>query len=298
MMFSLADILLGFALPAVLCGVILLAAWWPWRREEAPDGRWAGAIAIGAGYAIAYARLVGDLHFPPASADNWIVYLMPVVMLLGVAFCRLPRAALPRVAAVLVLSALLSWLVIKPLISGDFTRTLAALQIAASAVAMTAWWLVVNELARRGPRMLAPAVVVLVSAGASVILGEGGLAIRGGLPLAALAGIALAATVVAAIIPRFRLSGGGTLAITIILFGTFLYAYFYVAEPTPRLLAAMPILAVSPVLAWVAWLPGIRRRPIWQRGLIAFVLVLLTVGSAVALVEWPDHAPAQNDASL
>ena len=297
-MFSLTDILVGFALPAVLCGMILLAAWWPWRRGATPDGRWAGAIAIGAGYAIAYGRLVGDLHFPPASVDNWIVYVMPVVMVLGVAFCRLPRAALPRVAAVVVVSAIVSWFIIKPLIGSELTRNVAAAQIAASAVAMTAWWLVVNELARRGPRMLAPAVVVLVSAGASVVLGEAGLAIRGGLPLAALAGIALAATVVAAIIPRFRLNGGGTLAVTVILFGTFLYAYFYMAEPTPRLLAAMPILAGSPVLAWVAWFPGIRRRPIWQRGMIAFVLVLLAVGSAVALVEWPGHPVADDAISL
>ena len=296
-MFTLTDILVGFALPAVVCGVILLAAWQPWLGH-ARDGRWAGAIAIGAGYSIAYVRLVGDLHFPPASVDNWIVCMMPVVMVLGILFCRLPPAPLLRLAAVLVVSVVLSWLLIKPLIGGEMTSGAAALQIAAGAFAMTSWWLVLNELARHGPRMTAPGIVVIVATGASVVLSENGLAIRGGLPLAALAAMALAAAIIAAITPRFKLAGGGTLAVTVIVFGTFLYAYFYVAEPTPRLLAAMPILTGSPALAWLAWLPCVRCRPAWQRGVVALAAVLLAVAGAVALVEWPGHAPTADSAEL
>jgi drug/metabolite transporter (DMT)-like permease len=285
-MFTLTDILVGFALPAVACAVILLLAWQPWRGQGRRDGRWAGAIAIGVAYAIAYIRLVGDLRFPPASPDNWIIYLLPVVMLLGVLFCMLPPAPLLRLAGVLAVSVALAWLLLKPLIGVDTPPLGAGLQIAAASIAMTAWWLLLNELARRGPRLTAPAIVVLVAAGGSLVLGENGLAIRGGLPLAALAAIALAATVVAALTHGFKLAGGGTLAVSLILFGTFLYAYFYLPEPTPRMLAAMPLLVSSPALAWLAWLPRVRHRPAWQRGLLALAAVLLAIAAAVVLVEW------------
>jgi hypothetical protein len=295
-MFTLTDIVVGFALPAVVCGLILLAAWQPWRRQSPRDGRWAGAIAIGTAYVVAYARLVGDLHFPPSSPDNWIIYLMPVVMVVGVLFCRMPQAPLVRLGTVVIVCVALVWLLVKPVIGPETSLATKVFEIGAASIAMTAWWLVLNELARHGPRMTAPAIGVLVAAGASVVLGDNGLAIRGGLPLAALAAILLITTIVAAITPRFRLAGGGTLAVTLILFGTFLYAYFYVFEPSPRLLAAMPILAGSPVLAWLAWLPGIRRRAAWQRGVIAIVAVLIAIAGAVALVEWPGHVTAANAA--
>ena len=295
--FTFSDIIVGFVLPAVVCAAILVAAWQPWRRESARDGRWAGAIAIGAAYASAYARLVGDFQFPPSSADNWIVYLMPVAMVLGVLFCRLPRAPWVRLGAVAAACVALVWLLLKPLIGSEFSTADAACHIAAGAVAMTLWWLLLNQLARSGPRMLAPVILFFMAAGAAAILADSGLAVRGGFPLGALALALVTAAIIAAITPRFSLAGGGTLATTLVLFGTMIYAYFYIAEPTPRLTAALAIVLASPALAAVIWLPGLRRRPSWQRGVLGSAVVLLAVAVAVALVELHPAPSESQDAT-
>lgn len=76
------------------------------------------------------------------------------------------------------------------------------------------------------------------------------------------------------------------LAITIALFGTMLYGYFYIyPDPTPRLTAAMATVLASPILAWSAWLPWLRRRSPWLRGALGAASAALGVAAAVALVE-------------
>ena len=296
---STADIIVGILIPAVVCAAILLAAWRPWPRAAPPDGRWAGAIAIGAAYAIAYAKLVGDFQFPPTSADNWIVYLMPAAMIGGLLFCLLPLPPWSRVVAVAGLAVALVWLLLKPLIGSDISGPAAAGRIAAGAVAMTVWWVLINQLARHGPRMLAPLVLLLAAAGGAVILGDNGLAQRGGEVFVALAAILAACAVVSAITPRFRLAGGGTLAAALALFGTMLYGYYYIyPDPTPRLIAAMALVPAAPLLAWAAWLPGLRSRTPWIRGAAAVILVVLGVGAAIALAELPSHQPVSSETDV
>src|SRR5579864_5336408 len=112
---SIPDILVGLVLPAFVTGLILILAWRPWRAGRFIDGRWAGALAIGAGYAIAYARFVGDFHFPPTSADNWIVYLLLPVALVGALGCWLRPGPIVWLIAELLLSAALIWLLLRPL---------------------------------------------------------------------------------------------------------------------------------------------------------------------------------------
>lgn len=296
---SQAEIIVGIIVPAVVCGAILLAAWRPWRRAKPRDGRWAGAIAIAAAYAIAYAKLVGDFQFPPTSADNWIVYLMPAAMIGGVLFCLLPLPPWSRVVAVAGLAVALLWLLLKPLIGSEFSCTAAAGRIAAGAVAMTVWWVLINQLARHGPRMLAPLILMLAAAGGAVILGDNGLAQRGGMVLAALAAILAACAVVCALAPRFRLAGGGTLAATLALFGTLLYGYYYIyPDPTPRLIGAVALVLAAPLLAWAAWLPVLHRRTGWLRGAVAVILVVLGVGAAVGLAELGNRQPASSETDV
>src|ERR1700730_2436548 len=97
-MLTPADIMIGLVLPALVCAVVLLAAWRSWRRTSNRDGRWAGGLAIGAAVAIAYSRFVGDYQFPPTASDNWIAYFMAVAAVAGILFCRLPPAPWPRLA--------------------------------------------------------------------------------------------------------------------------------------------------------------------------------------------------------
>lgn len=290
------DILLGLALPAMVCAGVLLAAWQPWRRASARDGRWAGAIAIGAAYAIAYARLVGDFHFPPTDSDDWIAYVMPVAMVVGVLFCRLPRAPWVRLATVEAIALALIWLLVRPLIGNEFSGMAAAGRIGAGSVAMTLWWVAVNQLARSGPRVMTPVILFLAAAGGAVVLGDNGLAQRGGVTLGALAVILAASAAVAAVTSRFSLAGGGTLATTLVLFGTMLYGYYYIyPDPTPRLITAMAIVLVAPMLAWIGWLPPLRRGPSWVRASFAVALVLLGVAAAVVVAESASRQPAAGE---
>jgi hypothetical protein len=282
-MFTATDIVVGFVLPGVVCAVILVLAWRPWRRgERAVDGRWAGAIAIGVGYAIGYWRLVGDLRFPPSSPDNWILYLMPVVMGVGVLFCSMPPAPKTRVLCVLVVCALLNWLLIKPLVGEGMSRLVGGMWVVGGALGMTVWWLGLNKIARRGPRVLGPAVAMMVAAGAAAILGDGGLALRGGFPLGVLA-VELAATcVIAAWAKQFSLAGGGTTAVTLVVLGTVLYGYHYIyPEPGGRMVGGLAVVLAAPALGSVIALPRVRRLAPWARTVVGAGAVALAVATGV-----------------
>jgi hypothetical protein len=284
-MFTAADILVGFVLPAVACGAILMGAWRPWQRSvQARDGRWAGAIAIGVGYSIAYTRLVGDLSFPPGSADNWILYFMPVAMGVGLLFCAVGRAPLLRVLVVMAVCAVLNWLLLRPLIGESMAVRVVALWIAAGTIAMTLWWVLLTWISRSGPRLLGPVIAMIVAAGGAVILGNGGLAQRGGFTLGALAVVMGATVVVAAISPQFSLAGGGALAVMLVVWGTMVYGYHYIyPEPGWHMTSAMGIVLAAPALAGVIRLPSLRRRSAWVRGMAGTAAVLVAVAAGVVL---------------
>jgi hypothetical protein len=177
---------------------------------------------------------VGNLAFPPADADNWIVYFMAIAAGLGAAFCMLiPRSAWPKIIAVLVTSAALVWLLIKPFVGFSITVRVATSCIAALALGMTLWWVFVNQLARVGPRVLAPIALAIVSGGGAAVLGDSGLAIHGGFTLGAMTVILITLATVAAFTQNFSMAGGGILAAMIVLVGTIIYAYFNISpEPT------------------------------------------------------------------
>ena len=290
-MFTALDILLGFVVPFLVTATILVLAWRPWRVGRARDARWSGVLAVSAGYAIAYARLVNGLHFPPSSSDAWIVYLLVPCALIGVLGCWMRIGPVAWLIAVLLLFAVLVWLLLRPLIGTEVSRFGAAWRIVVFSIAMTVWWVMLNHLARYGPRLLAPAVSLLVALGAAVILGDNGLARRGGFTCAALAVLMMAVLLAGAITRRFTFAGGGTLAASLVLLGTLAYGWFYIyPDPGARLSWAIVLLLISPLLAWAGSLRALRRRTAWQRGLVSVFAVFLGVAGAVALAE---SSPAQ-----
>lgn len=297
-MFTLPDILFGFVLPAFLSAVILLAAWRPWQRTSLPDGRWAGGLVIAAAFAIAYGKLVGGYRFPPTAADNWIVYFSLAAIVLGMLDTWLRPSLWIRLGATLILSAALIWLLVAPVIGNDLSRNAAIVSVAALSVAMTLWWFLLDQLASLGPRLLAPIALFLGTAGSAAILADSGLAQRGGFTLGAMAVILGAVIVMAAMTRAFSLAGGGTLAVAIVLFGTIVYARFYMyPEPTPRLTAAMAIVLIAPLFAWVAWLPGLRNRKTWQRVLIGLLAVLIAAAASAAVAGLgADRSPPSGEA--
>jgi hypothetical protein len=188
--------------------------------------------------------------------------------------------------AVALLFAALVWLLLRPLIGTEVSRFGAAWRIVVFTFVMTVWWVMLNHLARHGPRLLAPAVALLVSLGAAVILGDNGLAQRGGFTCAALAVLMAAVLLAGGITRRFTFAGGGTLAASFVLLGTMAYGWFYIyPEPGARLSWALVLLLVSPLLAWAGSLRALRRRTAWQRGMVSVFAVFLGVAGAVALAE-------------
>lgn len=294
------DILLGFAVPFLCTATILVLAWRPWRVGRARDARWSGALAVAAGYTIAYARLVDTLGFPPSSSDTWIVYLLVPCALIGALGCWLRPGPVAWLLTVLLLFVVLVWLMIRPLVGTEYSRFGAAGRVVVFAIAMTVWWVMLNHLARHGPRLLAPAVAFLVAIGAAVILGDNGLARLGGLPCAALAVLMAAVVVAGAITRRFTFAGGGTLATSLVLLGTIAYGWFYIyPEPGARWSWAIVLLLVSPLLAWAGSLRALRRRNAWQRGLVSVFAVFLGVAGAVAVAELsPNPASSSGDGSV
>ena len=293
--FTALDILLGFIVPFLVTATILALAWRPWRVGRARDARWAGALAVAAGYAIAYARLVDGLGFPPPSSDAWIIYLLLPCALVGALGCWMRPGPAFWLATVPLLFGLLVWLLLRPVIGTGVTRFGAAWRVVVFALVMTIWWFMLNHFARHGPRLLAPAVALLVCIGAAVVLGDNGLLQRGGITCAALAVVLAAVLLVGAITRRFTFAGGGTLAASFVLLGTIAYGWFYIyPEPGPRLSWAIVLLLVSPLLAWAGSLRALRRRNAWQRGLVSVFAVFLGVAGAVALAE---SAPAEKSST-
>src|SRR5881227_1427551 len=80
-MFSAREWILGFAMPAVFAGVILVVAAIV-RREGVP--RWVTPIAVGFAFAAGYFG-VGKVKWPPQNRPDWVAFAAPVVALVGAA---------------------------------------------------------------------------------------------------------------------------------------------------------------------------------------------------------------------
>ena len=65
------------------------------------------------------------------------------------------------------MSAALIWLLLRPLIGAEVSRAGALLRTVILALVMTGWWVALNQLARNGPRLLAPLIAFLVAVGAA-----------------------------------------------------------------------------------------------------------------------------------
>jgi hypothetical protein len=141
----LTMLLSGVLLPAAVTAAILLPATRPWRQS--PEGRaageraarWAGALALGLGFATGFFACSGWTGFPPAEHWRWIVWLVVGGAVAG-AVCgisRLPMAARAIVAAVAV--GVLGWLMVPAFADARRTWQAASVALVAGVWLAPAW---------------------------------------------------------------------------------------------------------------------------------------------------------------
>src|SRR5688572_26257053 len=238
----------------------------PWRRGRDLAG-WGAAVAVTGGFAIAFYHVFGGLpSFPPASAQQWLVFLgVPVV---GIAVVQpfVKSRAMAVTASVIVLG-ITPWLLLRkvtflePRILWTWT--------AASTLAMTAWWLAMESLARRGRGASLPLLL-------GMVVGVSGLAIINAhsATMGQAAGsvaIPLLVVSLAALWSRgASLARGGMLAVTVQLLGLLLFAHLFLDMPARDAV----LLAVAPLAAWAGELPRLGKPDSWKRLALRTVAVL------------------------
>src|SRR5688500_1980764 len=154
------DILWVVAVPLVL-SLVAMAAGRGWRRGRDVGG-WAAAIAVAGSYAAAFYHLDGGApDFPPASGTQWVFWLTVPVIVVALLQAFVRHNAFAVVASALVLLAT-PFLVLK--------NRQAALDapvfwgwVIGAGVAMVAWWLAMEMLARRTRGTTLPALLIVVT---------------------------------------------------------------------------------------------------------------------------------------
>jgi hypothetical protein len=250
-------------LPTLLAAGAMLAAR-PWRRGRDLPG-FAAAIAIGGAFIVSFAGWYDTPRFPPITAETWLVYLAGVAIVVAILQALIRWRPFDLVASSLIL-LMTPWLLLHklPLEPRDmWTWSIGA------GVAMLAWWLAMETLARRSRAGWLPAIFAMV-------IGISGLAIINahsrqlGMLTGALAFPLLVVALAAAWSGGASLARGGMLAVGVLLLGLLLGGRF-LADLSTR---DMTLLAVAPLAAWAGEIPGLGKANSWKRTVVRIVAVL------------------------
>ena len=280
------DILWVVGFPAVLTALAMLATRpWRGRRRAAGDDAvrrrgagWPSAIAIAGGFAVAFAGLFltpngvfTPPRFPPAAGEQWVLLLTIPIVLVAIVqtFIRARWFGMAASVALLLVTPYLVRRTQQPYVEPRQFWT----WVIGAGVVMTAWWLVMEELARRVVGGSLPLIVGIWTGVSALTIIDAGIQSLG----MATGSVAVAAFVIAlaawwsrgAPLPR-----GGMLALGVIVPGMLLCGYFF-AELKPRDLG---LLAVAPLAAWAGQLPGLGESDSRKRTLVRVIAVLAVLG--------------------
>jgi hypothetical protein len=265
----LKPLLGGLLLPLVVSLIALVLAGAP--RLLLP-------LAIGGGYLAGHTAVLGLPPWPPLERVDYLWYLTPLVLALGLveALVRLP--AVPRWGLRTLLWATVLVLLVLPQLKNDWQGSARVAWLAGLGAAGLVFWAALVPLAERLPRAELPLLLVALALGSGLVLFW-----SGSLSYAQLAG-ALGAAVGAAVLAAWWLPaplarGAGSVAAVLFL-ALWLLGYFSAEMPA----SCAVLLLLSVPLAWLTQLPPLRQRlrP-WQAILLRAVLVLLPIGGAVVL---------------
>lgn len=274
--------LLGVVLPALVCGAVLLLAWWPAARDGVvAGGGWGGAVGFGGGFALAHAAAHhGWPDFPPTDVTHWKLFVAVAAALIGLADPFFGRGPWVRNLARLALCAAAVWLLARPLIGRDWSPLVATAWIAPLSAALLAGWASLDTLSRevRGPTM--PLCLALTAGAGSAALLLCHTAILAQLAGACVA-MSVSALVVASLNRRLSLAGGGVAVFAAVTGCLWVEGMLYATDPLP--VPALLLLVAAPSAAWIGRAPGVRSLRPAPLMLVRVGAVAILAGAAVAL---------------
>lgn len=276
-MLLLKQSLLGIVLPALVAFAVLIVAWCPWRRKDSPPvGRWGGALALSAGYAVGHVALTGWQPFPPTEVTHWLLYFALAAMAVGLLDALWREPAWLRWGGRLLLAGAVVWLLLRPIIEYTWGSAQGAAWIVGLGLALLAFWAGLEALSERLSTASLSLILLIVTAGSSVVLLLSGSALLSQLGGAAAATLG-ACLVVAGRSPTLSLARGAVCVVSVLLAGLWLNGYFYAEAP----LTSVLLVALSPTAAWVGQVERVRRLAPWQANLVRVAVVLVPVALAV-----------------
>jgi hypothetical protein len=270
---------LGATVPPFLATLaVMLIAWRPWRgaRERAEPVRATG-LALGIGFLVGFAIIVGVPRWPPTERWQWLAgaaLAATVVAAVGDARWVSRYAGMPALA----LTAACSGALLRPPPAVD-APLLWQVGLAAGIAALA---LLMQPLAARNRGLPILLALVIASSGSSIVFVQTGFAVLA-LLAAALAAALGAAAAIGAARPDLRLSRGGAQLSAAILLSMLVIGWFYNQAETPW--TSFALLAASPLMLWLAErLPMNRLRPLpAAMARIGPVAVLAAVSVIIAI---------------
>ncbi len=292
-MFTLRDILLGVALPALISAAIVVigcvVAWSRARRAgdasaaEALAGNGSmrddccGPLAVGVGFAAGFAALLGLPPVPPVDSTDWLFGLSILLTVSGIvdSWWRLPSWGrwINFLFDAALAVALLAW----PIVRNSENPTYEIGILSAVVVALVVSWIGIERIA--GTERGWPAVEVCCATGLVAITlmtsGSKKLGQVGGLLAAAIAPFA-----VVALVSRKNALGRGTIPLVMLLVAGLLLCGKSFASLTTLNVA---LLWTGLVASQVRRLPPVNRLSEWKQCAIGLAAVLVFAGTAAAL---------------
>ncbi len=268
----LNELLRAVGWPALAGGLLLVAAWRPWRRQHtAASGTWGGAVGLGASLLLSHGLMKGGWPaIVPPDQWQWLLHLVPVAMAVAIfdGSRRWPEAL--RWTVHLSLAALTGWLLVGPWLEGFWLWRIA---LGLNVVVLIRG---LDAPLRRACGPSLPLCLCVAAGGGSLLLVmsfNGRLALLG----AALAACLAVAAALAWWRPAVSL-GGGITVLAVALPGLLYSGCFLAFSEIPRW--TYVLVALSPLGVWAGELPPLKGR---QRAVARVVAVGVITAVAVAV---------------
>jgi hypothetical protein len=274
---------LGIPFATALVVIAVLRPLLRLARIEGAD-RAAVAVGMGVGYLAGHLAVAWPSAFPPIEVTDRIPFVVLVATLLGLLDSAWPSPAWARWENRFLLTTLVLGVVLGPLFEGLSETRAGVIQVCGIAVAILVFWANLEALARKLPPSALGLSLGIAVAGAGLRL-----LLAGNMVLFQLI-VALGASLGAAWLfslwrPGLTLARGGSTVLTATLASLLIYGQYYSSVPEPETLAIglAAIVLLTPLLAWIAMIGPIRRRPTWVVCLVVAVITLIPVIITLAL---------------
>jgi len=249
------------------------------KRATTQPGRrsWALALALGVAYSVGHVAIVGWPALPPQETMHWLLPGALLAMVVGVLDALWEQPWALRLGTRIALTALLTWLVLRPLLQPEVVDGVRWPVMTAIVIAGVFFWSGLEALADRvvGRPLLATLLVVTTAASGALAAGS----LMHGQLAGVLSGALFGAFAVALFISGFSMARGGIPVVALLLIGLAIDGHYYSEFPTPSAV----LIGLAPFALWIGRIGPVRRLARWQAGLLCGIGVLIPLGLALAI---------------